>query len=155
MGAFAVPIAIASTVLSAGLGVNQALNEKAEGKAQEADLERQAEQEKIAAVDREGQRRRRLNQILGTTIAETGARGIKFEGSPEAVAKAEIGQAGLAEQGAKISDLSRISQLKRAGKTARIRGSNQATTTLLTTAAQAGASTANILQARPSKKKVT
>ena len=114
----------------------QAGAQKAEGKAQESELKRQAETEKLASIDREGQRRRRLNQILGTTIAETGARGIKFEGSPQAVAEAEIGQAGLAIEGAKVSDLTRIAQLKRAGRGARIRGRQQATGTLLTTGAQ-------------------
>ena len=130
MGAFAAP------VLTAAAGIFQAGQEREEGKAQQAELNRQAEQEKIAAVDREGQRRRRINQILGTTIAQTGARGISFEGSPQAIAAAEIEQAGLAEAGAKVSELSRIAQLKRAGKAAKIRGKIASTGTLLTTAAQ-------------------
>ena len=93
MGSFALAAAVASTVVSAGVGIRQSQQQKQEGKAQQANLNRQAEQEKIAAVDREGQRRRRLNQILGTTITETGARGIAFEGSPQAAASAYIKQA--------------------------------------------------------------
>jgi len=130
MGAFTAP------VLTAAAGIFQAKQQREEGKAQEAELNRQAETEKLAAVDREGQRRRRVNQILATTITETGARGISFEGSPQAVAAAEIKQIGLAEAGAKVSDLSRIAQIKRAAKGARIRGKIAATGTLLTTAAQ-------------------
>jgi len=130
MGSFTAP------VLTAAAGIFTAGQQKEEGKAQQAEFNRQAEQEKIAAVDREGQRRRRLNQVLGTTIAQTGARGISFEGSPQAVAKAEIGQVQLAEAGAKVSDLSKIAQLKRAGRAAKIRGKQAAIGTLLTTAAQ-------------------
>ena len=144
MGAFAVPIAIASMVVSAGVGVQSSRQQKAEGKAQQANLNRQAEQEKIAAVDREGQRRRRLNQILGTTIAETGARGIAFEGSPQAAATADIKQAELAEAGAKVSDLSKISQLRRAGKAAKRAGKSQSRMTLLSTAAQTAGSAASL-----------
>lgn len=132
----AAPIASAALGVSATAGILQARQQRAQGKAQEAELKRQAETEKLASIDREGQRRRRLNLILGTTIAETGARGIKFEGSPQAVARAEIGQAGLAIEGAKVSDLTRIAQLKRAGRGARIRGSQKAAGTLLTTGAQ-------------------
>lgn len=133
MGAF---VAVASLVVSAAAGISQAKAQKAEGKVQQAELNRQADQEKLAAVDREGQRRRRLNEVLGTTIAQTGARGIQFEGSPQAIASAEITQAELAEAGAKVSDLSRIAQLRRAGKGARIQGRQRARATLLTTGAQ-------------------
>ncbi len=149
MGAFA---AAAAVVISVASGVVQAKGQREEGKAQEAELKRSAEQEKLAAVDREGQRRRRLNRVLGQTIAETGARGVKFEGSPSAIAAAEIRQAGLAEQGAKVTDLSRIAQLKRAGRGARIRGKTQSTATLLTTAAQAAAGTADIIKSKPKPK---
>lgn len=143
MGAETV-IAVIGLAIAGGSAIQQSKAQKAEGEVQEAELERQAETEKIAAVDREGQRRRRLNQILGTTIAETGARGIKFEGSPAVRAAADIQQAELAEAGAKISDLSRISQLRRAGKGARIRGKTQARGTLLTGAAQAASSASQL-----------
>ena len=140
----AVSIAVASTAVSAGVGIRQSQLQKAAGKSQQANLNRQAEQEKIAAIDREGQRRRRLNQILGTTITETGAKGIAFEGSPQAVATAEIEQAELAEAGAKVSDLSKISQLRRTGKAAKRAGKNLSEMTLLSTAAQTAGSAASL-----------
>ena len=133
----AAPLTSAALALSVGSGVYTAKQQRAEGKGQEAELKRQAEQEKIAAVDREGQRRRRLNELLGSTIAETGARGVKFEGSPQARAKGVISQSELAQSGAKVTELSRIAQLKRSGTAARITGKNRSRGTLLTTAGNA------------------
>jgi len=143
MGDFTAP------VLTAVAGIFTAKQQREEGKAQEAELNRQAETEKLASVDREGQRRRRVNQILATSITETGARGVKFEGSPQAVAAGDITQIGLAEAGAKVSDLSRIAQIKRAGRGARIRGKIASTGTLLSTAAQVGGQTQSILASKP------
>jgi hypothetical protein len=135
MGGVVKPLlAIASPMIAAGLF--QAKSEREDGKTQEAEFKRAAEQEKIAAVDREGQRRRRLNEVLGSSIAETGARGIKFEGSPQARAKGVIGQAELAQSGAKVTGLSRIAQLKRSGVSARITGRNRGNATLLNTVVQ-------------------
>jgi hypothetical protein len=132
----AAPLLYGSAAIGLGAGISTARAQRADGKTQEAEFKRAAEQEKIAAVDREGQRRRRLNEVLGSSIAETGARGIKFEGSPQARAKGVIGQAELAQSGAKVTDLSRIAQLKRSGVSARITGKNRSTGTLLNTATQ-------------------
>jgi hypothetical protein len=131
MGSFAV--AVTAAVISAGVGIQTARSQRAEGKVQEAEFKRAAEMEKISAVERERLRRRELNQILGTTITEIGARGIKSEGSPAAAAKGLIEQSALDEAGTKISDLSRISQLKRAGTGARRMGKNASEATLLNT----------------------
>lgn len=149
MGTFAT---IAATVIGAGVGISQARGQRNEGKVQEAEFKRAAEQEKIAATDRERERRNRLNQILGTNIAQTGARGIAFEGSPTAVAGQTIEQASLEQQGAKISDLTRISQLKRAGKGAIRTAKNRSTATLLNTASSTLLGGAKIAQSLPSKK---
>lgn len=130
------PFAAAAIATTIGTGLHSANQAKQQGKTQQSELNRQADQEKIAAVDREGQRRRRLNEILSSSITQTGASGATFEGSPQAIAKAQIGQAELANSGAKVSDLSRISQLKRRGKAAKIMGKNRATETLLNTGAQ-------------------
>ena len=151
-------IQLAAAAASTALSVKEARTQKREGARTQQELNRQAEQEKIAATDREGQRRRRLNQILGTTIAETGARGLEFEGSPQAVATAEIEQAQLEESGTKVADLSRISQLRRAGKAAKIRGKNAARGTLLSAAADASVAGIGIAKSRPpptKKKKKT
>jgi len=139
----AAPFASAALAATVGTGLYSANQARQQGKTQQAELNRQADQEKIAAVDREGQRRRRLNEILGTSMAQTGARGVTFEGSPQAIAKGQIGQANLANEGAKVSDLSRISQLKRSGKAARITGKNRSTATLLNTGASVISQSAN------------
>jgi|TARA_R110000772_G_scaffold20248_2_gene56249 hypothetical protein len=133
MGSFAVAAKIVSTVINAGVGIQKARSQRSEGKVQESEFKRAAEMEKISAVERERIRRRELNQILGTKIAEIGARGIKSEGSPAAAAKGLIEQSALDEAGTKISDLSRISQLKRAGTGARRMGKNASEGTLLKT----------------------
>ena len=133
MGSFAVAAKIVSTVINAGVGIQKARSQRSEGKVQESEFKRAAEMEKISAVERERLRRRELNQILGTTITEIGARGIKSEGSPAAAAKGLIEQSALDEAGTKISDLSRISQLKRAGTGARRMGKNASEATLLNT----------------------
>tara|TARA_R110000803_G_scaffold31894_4_gene70650 strand:- start:807 stop:1244 length:438 start_codon:yes stop_codon:yes gene_type:complete len=131
MGDFKKLLAIASPII--GMGIIQGNQQRDEGKAKEAEFKRAAEMEKISAVERERIRRRELNQILGSTIADVGARGIKSEGSPAAIAKGIIGQSSLDLAGSKVSDLSRISQLKRAGVSARRMGENARELTLLKT----------------------
>lgn len=139
VAAAAVPYIVAAVGAAGSIatGVRASKQQKAEGESRQNELNAQADQEKVAAIDREGQRRRRLNQLLGTTIAETGARGIAFEGSPQAIAAAEITQADLAESGAKVSDLSQISTLRRQGLSARRSGQNRAAGTLLKSGASA------------------
>ncbi len=136
MGQFALPLLIASTVVTGVAGVRQAQAFEAQGKADQAELDRQAELERIGAKDRSIERRRRLNTVLAGQIARTGAAGITFEGTPAAVAKGDVLQFELEEAGAKFSELERISQLRRGGLAARRRGKQLKRATLLQTGAQ-------------------
>lgn len=116
MGQFAAAIPLIAQGVSAVTGLSGSAEQK-EG--ERAELDRQAELEKIAAKDRSIERRRRLNTVLAGQIAATGASGIAFEGTPQAVAKGDIRQFELEEAGAKLSDLERIAQLRRASRAAR------------------------------------
>ncbi len=154
MGAFAIPLLIASTTATAIGGVQQARALEAQGKQTEAELERQAELERLAAKDRSIERRRKLNIALGRQIAETGARGITFEGSPQAVAAGDIRQFELEKTGAQVSELERITQLRRAGRSARRTGRQAGRATLLSTGAQVlsqGSQISSLLKAKPPK----
>jgi len=146
MGNFAVPLLIASTVATTAGGIQQARVLEAEGEQKKAELDRQAELERLTAKDRSIARRRRLNTALAGQIAQTGARGIAFEGSPQAVAKADIKQFELEKLGAQVSDLERITQLRRAGVSARQRGKQRKRATLLSTFAQATGQGAKIAE---------
>ena len=153
MGAFAVPLLVASAATTAVAGVRQGQAFEAQGKAEQADLNRQAELERLGAKDRSIERRRRLNTVLAGQIARTGAAGITFEGTPAAVAKGDVQQFELEEAGAKFSDLERISQLRRAGSAARRRGKQAKRTTLLQTGATVLGQSAVIASRLPPKKK--
>lgn len=137
MGSFAIPLLVASAGVGIFAGVRQGQAFEAEGKERQSELNRQAELEKISAKDRSIERRRRLNTVLAGQIARTGAAGVTFEGSPQAVAKGDVQQFELEEAGAKFSDLERISQLRRAGSSARRAGKRAKRTSLLKTGAKA------------------
>ena len=136
MGQFAIPLLIASATTTALAGVRQGQALEAQGKQRQAELNRAAEIEKIAAKDRSIERRRRLNTVLAGQIARTGAAGIQFEGTPQAVARGDIQQFELEKAGARFTDLERITQLRRAGTSARRAGREGRRTTLLSTGAQ-------------------
>ncbi len=157
MGQFAIPLLIASTVATTVGGVQQSRAFEAEGKQREAELNRQAELEGLTAKDRSIARRRRLNTVLAGQIAQTGARGIAFEGSPQAVAKGDIRQFELEKLGAQVSDLERITQLRRAGSAARRKGKEAGRATLLSTGAEVlskGATISSLLKKKPPKPKL-
>ena len=156
MGQFAIPI-LAAVGVSIGTlaGVRQGQAFEAQGKERQAELDRQAEFEKISAKDRSIERRRRLNTVLAGQIARTGASGIQFEGSPQAIAKGDVSQFQLEEAGAQFSDLERISQLRRAGTSARRRGKQAKRTSLLQTGARALGQAGQIAASLPPKPKKT
>lgn len=110
----AAPLIISGVSSISGIGA-----QGQQAREQEANLNRQADLEKLAAKDRSIERRRRLNKVLAGQIASTGARGIAFEGSPQAVAKGDIRQFELEKLGAQVSDLERITQLRRSARSAR------------------------------------
>ena len=125
------------TILAAvGAGIS-AYGQVQAGKAQQEELERQAEEEKIAAQGRELQRREQLNAQLAANNAALAASGIATEGTPSSIAL-ESAKAISASEGMKgLSERLKQGQLRRQGKMARSLGNIQATSTLLNSAADA------------------
>lgn len=105
--------------------------QKKAAKAQEYELERQAEQEKISAESRELERRQRLNKILAANVVSQAASGIKAEGTPESIALESAKQASLSEGIESLSDKLRQAALKRQAAETRRAGNAQVASTLL------------------------
>ena len=110
--------------------------QKEAGKQQQYNLERQAEQKRIAAEGQELQRRERLNQVLSANIQSLSSAGILSEGSPQSVSLESAKQASQSEAAESLSDKMRQDLLKREGKAAAKLGKTQATSTLLSGAAR-------------------
>lgn len=118
-------------------GVVTAVSQVEAAKQEKFELEKQADEEKIAAEGRELERRQKLNKILSQNIvAQTGA-GIAGEGTPESIALASAKQAGISEGLEGLSARLKRAQLKRQARTAGQVGGIQAASTLLKTATQA------------------
>ena len=107
------------------------------GKAQQEELERQAEEEKIAAQGRELQRREQLNAQLAANNAALAASGIATEGTPSSIALESAKAISASEGMIGLSERLKQGQLRRQGKMARSLGNMQATSTLLSGAADA------------------
>ena len=101
------------------------------GKAQQESLERQAEQEKIAAEGRELQRRQELNKVLASNIVGMYTSGMTGEGTPASIALESAKQIGTSEGMIGLSDRLRQAQLRRQGAMARGTAGIQAASTLL------------------------
>ena len=101
------------------------------GKAQQESLERQAEQEKIAAEGRELQRRQELNKVLASNIVGMSTSGMTGEGTPASIALESAKQIGTNEGMIGLSDRLRQAQLRRQGAMARGTAGIQAASTLL------------------------
>lgn len=108
------------------------------GKAQQYELDRQAEEEKIAAKGRELERRERLNQVLGRSMISQATSGIGIEGTPESIALSTAKKASLSEGLESLSDRLRQASLKRQGQNAVRASRASAASTLLKTTIQAG-----------------
>ena len=107
------------------------------GKAQEDELQRQAEQERIAAEGRELQRREELNKALAARQMALATSGLAGEGTPQSIALSAAEKISLGEGMETLSSELKRAQLKRAGKNARITGNIQAASTLLDTGVKA------------------
>ena len=108
------------------------------GKAQQMEMNRAAEEERIAAESLELQRRQELNKVLAANNAALAAGGIGTEGTPASMALGSTKKASLSEGLAGLSSRLSQSQKIRQGKTARSAGNLQAASTLLSGAAQTG-----------------
>jgi hypothetical protein len=125
------------TILAAvGAGVS-AYGQVEAGKAQQEELERQAEEEKIAAQGRELQRREQLNAQLAANNAALAASGIATEGTPASVALESAKAISTSEGMIGLSERLKQGQLRRQGKMARSTANIGATSTLLSAAADA------------------
>ena len=121
----------ASTVVSAVGQINA-------GKAQQIEMNRAAEEEKIAAESLELQRRQELNKVLAANNAALAAGNIGMEGTPASIALGSAEQASLSEGMAGLSSRLKQAQFKRQGATARSAGNLASASTLLSGVAQAG-----------------
>ena len=121
-------------LLATAVTANQQRNA---GKAQEIEFERQAEEEKISAEGRELERRQKLNDILSSNIVSLASSGISGEGTPQSISLESAEQASLSEGVLSLSDRLKQDELKRRGANANRQGKIQASSTLLTGAAQA------------------
>lgn len=126
--------AIVVTVVAAGTSARLQQNA---AEAQSNELERQADQEKIAAEGRELQRRQRLNKILSANIVSLSGSGISGEGSPQSISLESAKQASVSEGLTSLSDKLKQAQLRRQAKNVRSLGGIQAASTLLTGVASA------------------
>ena len=78
-------------------GITKASAQRSAGKAQEDELQRQAEQERIAAEGRELQRREELNKALAARQMALATSGLAGEGSPQSIALSAAEKISLGE----------------------------------------------------------
>jgi len=107
------------------------------GKFQQEELNRQAEEEKIAAEGRELQRKQELNKVLAANAVSASMSGMTGEGTPASIALESAKQIGTSEGMINLSDKLKRAQLRRQGAMARGTANIQATSTLLSGAASA------------------
>ena len=107
------------------------------GKIQQSELERQAEEEKIAAEGLELQRKQELNKVLAANAVSASMSGVTGEGTPASIALSSAKQIGTSEGMINLSDKLKRAQLRRQGANARSTANIQATSTLLSGAASA------------------
>jgi len=100
------------------------------GKAQQESLERQAEEEKLAAEARELQRRQELNKVLAANAVSMAAGGVSGV-TPESIALQTSKDIGASEQVISVSEKLKRAQIKRQGALDRGTANIQATSTLL------------------------
>ena len=129
----AAAIGLAATATA---GVVSARGQYVAGKTQEIELNRQAEEERIAAQSRELQRREELNRALAANVVGQSMSGISGEGTPASIALESAKKAGLSESTIGLSEKLKQAQLRRQGKSAKQAGYLQAASTLLKTAGQ-------------------
>ena len=131
------PFTAAVLAVTVASGITSAAATRSAGKAQEDELQRQAEEERIAAEGRELQRREELNKVLAARQMALATSGLAGEGTPQSIALSAAEKISLGEGMETLSSQLKQAQLKRAGKNARITGNVQAASTLLDPGAKA------------------
>jgi len=127
---------ITAIAITATAGAVSARSQYVAGKTQEIELNRQAEEERLAAQGRELQRREQLNKALAANVVSQSMSGISGEGTPASLALASAERASLSEATIGLSDKLKQAALRRQGRSAKQAGYLQATSTLLQTGAQ-------------------
>ena len=125
-----ITLAILAAVAS---GAVSARGSYVSGKIQEQELERQAEQERIAAEGRELQRREELNRALAARQMALASSGLAGEGTPQSIALSTAEKIGMGEGLESLTTNLKTAQMRRAGKEAVRTGKLQAASTLLKT----------------------
>ena len=131
------PIPFLFPILAATTAAVGARAQYVSGKTQQIELQRQAEEERMAAQSRELQRREELNRALAANVVGQAMSGISGEGTPASIALASAERAGLSEATIGLSEKLKQAQLRRQAGYAKQAGYLQATSTLLKTGAQA------------------
>ena len=122
--------AIVASLIAASTAVS-VYGQVQSGKAQQESLERQAEEEKIAAEGRELQRKQELNRVLAANAVSASMSGITGEGTPASISLESAKQIGSSEGMINLSEKLKRAQLRRQGAMARSAANIQATSTLL------------------------
>jgi len=91
------PFTAAVLAVVAVSGVTSAAASRSQGKYQESELKRQAEQERIAAEGRELQRREELNKALAARQMALADSGIAGEGTPQSIALSAAEKIGMGD----------------------------------------------------------
>ena len=130
------PVPVLAIIAGIG-GAVAARGQYVAGKIQEQELERQAEQERIAAEGRELQRREELNRALAARQMALATSGLAGEGTPASIALSAAEKIGMGEGLETLSSQLKQAQMRRAGREAARVGGIQAASTLLSTGVQA------------------
>jgi hypothetical protein len=132
-----VPVLAILVGLVAASGAVSARGSYVSGKIREQELERQAEQERIAAEGRELQRREELNDALAARQMALATSGLAGEGTPQSIALSAAEKIGMGEGLESLNTNLKTAQMRRQAANARKTGKLQAASTLLSTATQA------------------
>ena len=106
------------------------------GKAQQDELNRQAEEQKLAAEIEETKRRQELNKALAANNLSMSMDGLSGQGTPESIALKNSENIGFSEGVANLSASLAQSQLRRQARSARFTGNMQGVSTLMKGATQ-------------------
>ena len=101
------------------------------GKAQQDELNRQAEEQKLAAEIEETKRREELNRALAANNLSMSMDGLSGSGTPASVALKNSENIGFSEGVANLSENLAQSQLRRQARNARFTGNMQGVSTLM------------------------
>ena len=107
------------------------------GKAQQDELNRQAEEQKLAAEIEETKRRQELNRAMAANNLSMSMDGLSGEGTPSSISLKNAENIGFSEGVNNLSARLEQSQLRRQARNARFTGNMQGVSTLMKGATQA------------------